>query len=297
MNENRKKEQTSLLHAGHQGLTKQSENLVRRALNHLSKLEPRIVSFPKDWSFGTLYTVDDGKEIWERDNWVKVGKAIGDVTVLPRRKLILKVENREHERAITVCKDNYCYYFHSGEDCVSDHFVDLSPLATLKPDDLQGLELGYDLNWLPARNGMPEGFELIERLIGLEWLHISGTPVDNLLFLENLTQLCGLEIFGTNICRLTAIDKLTNLRYLSLEVTEFFDLEYFEESVNLEILHLHLNEELVELTGWHPCFFVDIECLKSLTNLRLLNLRGLDIGGSIEAIREELGLPECEIWI
>lgn len=68
MNENNKNEQTGLLYSGHQGLTKQSVNLVRRGLNHLSNREPRIVSFPKDWSLGTLYTVDDGTEVWERES-------------------------------------------------------------------------------------------------------------------------------------------------------------------------------------------------------------------------------------
>lgn len=295
MNENRKAEQNSLLHSGHGSLTNQSENLVRRGLNHLITQEPRIVSFPKDLSLGTLYTVDEGTEVWERENWEAAGNAIGDVTVLPRRKLILEVGNRQHERAMTVCQDNFSYF--CGVDYDSEHFVDLSPLATLKPNDLQGLEFGYRLNWLPAKNGLPEGLELIERLIGLEWLSLSNAPVDNLLFLESLTQLRGLEIWGTNICRWAPLHKMVNLRYLGIQVVEFFDLEYFESLVNLEVLHIHVDEHLIELDGWFPDFDLNLNCLKGLKKLRLLNLRSLEIDDSAEAIKEELSLPNCEIWI
>lgn len=292
MSENNKNEQTGLLYSGHQELTKQSVNLVRRGLNHLSNREPRIVSFPKDWSLGTLYIVDDGTEVWKREIWEAAGKAIGNVTVRPRRKLILEVGNREHESPTTVCQGDYFHYF-CGDNYESEHLVDLSPLATLKPDDLQGVELEYHLNWLPTKKEL----ELIERLTGLEWLGLSGIPVGNLSFLENLTQLRGLTIWGTDICRLTPIHKLTNLRYLSLEVTELFDLEYFEGLVNLEVLHIHLNEDLFELAGFHPSFDVNLSCLKGLRKLRSLDLRGLNIEKDVEAIKEELDLPECEISI
>ncbi len=289
MSDNHKNEQRGLVQSVSGGISTRSTNLVRRGLSQLVKREPRVVSFPEDCSVGTLYTVNDSIEIWEKKRWEEIGKAFGDVLIPPGKKLILDAKKRKYEYAIK-SEDN-------GHSQECNHFFDSFPITIPRPNDLQGLELGYSLNWLPAKNGMSEGIEPIERLTGLEWLSLSETSIDNLLFLENLTQLRGLEIWGTNICRLAPLHKLTNLRYLSLQVTEFFDLEYFEGLVNLEILHIHMNEDLFELAGWYPAFDVELECLKGLKKLRLLDLRGLNIGGSVEAIREELDLPNCEIWI
>lgn len=90
---------------------------------------------------------------------------------------------------------------------------------------------------------------------------------------------------------------MVNLRYLSLQVAEFFDLEYLEGRVNLEILHIYLDEDLIELDGWFPGFDLNLDCLKVLKKLRLLDIRGLEIDASAEAVKEELDLPDCEIWI
>lgn len=278
MDDNQEKQQTSLIHSGSRGVTKPSSNLVRRGLDHLSKREPRFVSFPKDWPIGMLYTVDEGIEIWEKDNWVKAGEAIGFITIPPGRKLILDVGNREHDYTTTLYYD----YFFSYE---SNHFVDLSPLANLKPDDLQGLDFGYTLNWCQIENWDHKSFELIEHLTGVEWLNLSGAPVSDLWFLKSLTNLRGLNIDETDICSLAPLQKLTNLRYLSLGSTEIYDLEYLEDLVNLEKLYL------LETPVW------DLSYLKGLSKLRLLDLRATIYDEDSYEVKElKLVLPNCEIW-
>ncbi len=270
----------------------QANSLIRRGLDQLAQTEPRVVHFPTNCSLGTLHVVDDDVDIWEKMKWEKIAEAKGEVHIQPRKKLILEVANGEREFELTLHDDGYFY------DYQTNQFVDQSPFALLKPNDLQGLKLGTRLNWLPAKPGASAGLAFISRLTGLEWLSLSDCPIDNLNFLENLQALKGLEISGSNLYRIAPIHKLTSLRYLALEWTEFFDFEYLEDLVNLEILHVGVNEDLLLIPGW-SLWEVNLDWLANMPNLQLLDLHGLDLVSNVtvQDIEEKICAPNCAIWV
>jgi hypothetical protein len=123
-----------------------------------------VISFPPDCSMGTLYVYNPRSKRWEQ----KLGEAQGHVRVAAKGKQLALVINNEA-------------------------LVDLSPLRSLKPDDLQ-------------------------------LLYFSNTPASSheMVYLRELTDLQGLDLSNTRISDvgLYFLFKLTKLKWLNLSNTK-----------------------------------------------------------------------------
>ncbi len=97
--------ETDLIPSGDRSLATRSSALVKRGLETLALLQVRVVHFPPDRSMGSLKLYDPAKEVSQ-----DLGEARGDITVPAGMKLDLSISD--------------------------DAVVDLSPLASLRPNDL-----------------------------------------------------------------------------------------------------------------------------------------------------------------
>jgi hypothetical protein len=98
----------ALLPAENTGLSTRSSALVKRGLETLALQQGRIVRFPADRSMGSFQLWDPQKNSTQTK-----GEARGDITVPPGMKLGLSISD--------------------------EAIFDISPLASLGPDDLQFL--------------------------------------------------------------------------------------------------------------------------------------------------------------
>lgn len=112
MSDEQRPDQSDLVQSGNRGLTARSSALVRRGLETLLAQQTRIVHFPSDRSMGTLYMRNLGDS---SEGWKEIGEAFGNIAIPAGRELYLKVSREASS--------------------------DLSPLTSLAPDDLQGLDL------------------------------------------------------------------------------------------------------------------------------------------------------------
>src|SRR3990172_224039 len=101
-------DQEGLVRSDNRGLEVKSSTLVRRGLDLISFLQPRIIQFPNDKSLGTLYIRDLNSH--DEDSWEELGEACGNVTVPSSKEVSLQLQ----------CDD-------------------LSSLKALRPDDLYEL--------------------------------------------------------------------------------------------------------------------------------------------------------------
>ncbi len=112
MSDEKHSNQGHLVPIGSHELTTRSSALVRRGLEALTSQQTRIIRFPADRSMGTLY-IPAPSGHWEEEE--DLGEARGDVRVPAAKPVGLRVSD--------------------------EAATDLSPLATLEPNDLQEINL------------------------------------------------------------------------------------------------------------------------------------------------------------
>jgi Leucine-rich repeat (LRR) protein len=288
MSETPDRKEPALIPTGSTVLTTRSSALAKRGLETIASLRGRIVRFPPDRSMGKLWIYSSRDKV---DQWTDAAR--GDLTVPPGKKLVLSV----------------------SDEAIND----LSPLASLRPDDLQGLIiwpskvnlLDEDLVYI-TRLKFLEALELItcDQLTDLALAHIGEltalrelrltTPQitdDGLVHLENLTNLEMLWLMRCNSITnngLGRIVALKNLRHLHLDGTLI-------NGAGLSYLH-----QLTLLTGLGisnaEIFDADVaQHIRGLTNLRNLSLGGTHItDDALSYLRrltslKYLNLASCEI--
>lgn len=259
MNDRRQPNQGRLVPSDNRELTTRSSALVRRGLETLLSLEPRIVRFLSDRSIGNLYVRAPSDPPY--DAWEALCEAKGSVTVPTGKELLLDVS---HEA-----------------------LADLSPLASLEPTDLQWLDLGEPqvsdtglviLQRLNALRGLilwgtrvsNGGLMHLRELTTLQWLDLGMTQISDagLVHLQKLTALQGLYLEDNQIqsVGLVYLQKLTNLWDLRLEGTQVDDLG-LAHLCDLKVLQV-LNLRLTQVSD------LGLMHLQGLTALRSLNLVG-----------------------
>lgn len=302
-----KKENRQLVRSDKGEISRRTDKIVRRGLNQLQRRVSRIINFPIQFSIGTLYTVDSSDDdFWWRKEWEKLGEATGEVLIPLGKKLILEV--REREEVDEVWAGN-CYDYEVG------YFTDLSPLAELNPNDLQGIDLSRvsmsnletGASW--ASIGYLEGLE------NLEWLKVNNSSFEELPLLANLANLKGLDFsgniyFSPYVYGLSPLSGLSKLQYLNLghtrignpaglqQLTELRCLDFsFVEVIenggilDADFLNKLVNLEELYLTGVEVN---EIACLKKLPKLRILEISDwLYSEEEIAVLRE--ALPNCAI--
>jgi Leucine-rich repeat (LRR) protein len=207
----------------------------------------RTVHFPEDLSLGRLQLRDATlsptiASYLEGENF---GKAQGEVVVPPGKHLALYL----------------------GRDGARD----LSPLAKLKPDDLQLLAI---TNWEEVKD---EDLVHLEGLTGLTWLVLewNGYTGSGLVHLKNMKNLVKLKVGGTSLTDegIAHLSGLTSLQFFSAYGRGISDssLEHIRAFTNLK--SLWLTETSVTDAGTEI-----IGELKSLEGLSLANTRIRDEG-------------------
>ncbi len=280
------RKETALIPTGSAALTTRSSALVKRGLDTLALHRGRIVRFPPDRSMGDLKLYDPIKNVSQ-----DLGEARGDVAVPPGMKLDLSVSD--------------------------DAVFDLSPLASLRPDDLRDLDfivkeiLDNDLIHV-KQLGLLEGLALgictrltdaglahVGALTALKRLHCSFLNITDprLLYLTTLTELKSLELIQCSSignAGMVQIAALKKLEYLFVDGARIngIGLSYLRQLPLLSSLHI-INSGIEDN---------DIaEHIQGLTNLTSLGLEGTcitDIGlnylRGLTRLRE-LNLERCEI--
>ena len=260
------------------------------------------VVFPDDLLMGTLYVRDRGwkADLWQkgfmkklgfqnqetREGWQKLGPAQGSVTVPEGKELRLEVARLAAD--------------------------DLSWLATLKPNDLQRIDLAHlannsELGHLKKLTGMKAlsfkaanlrhaGMVHIKGLEGLEELDLSDTYVTNagLRHLREMRHLKRLDLRETSISA-PGLVHIVNLRSLeSLHLPSFIgDRALAQLSTLTSLKQLDLGDTqisdagLAHLKGLVNLQWLDLGVrsisdaglvhLKGLVNLQWLNLQGTSI--------------------
>ena len=242
----RQQSKTLTLHAGDEamldfdlrGTQQQQKNLSAETDGAKAKEgesgEVCFVHFPNDRSLGTIYIRDIGAESWYKD-WEKLGEAKGTVVIPHKKEAKLEV-TEEAAR-------------------------DLSPLATLRADDLQMLSFGWkpvkinslapigNLKGLKALNLQSakfnsEDFKHLKELSKLEVLRLGDQQLTDgsMQYIGQLTSLRSLALWGTGISDkgLKHLRDLTNLTFLALNNCKITDegLSYLKNMIALEGLQL-----------------------------------------------------------
>ncbi|MCX8037891.1 MAG: hypothetical protein N3D11_12740 [Candidatus Sumerlaeia bacterium] len=180
-----------------------------------AKNPARTLTFPSA-AIGKVMVREQG--VRDPKAWKEIGPAQGEVKVPEGHDVLLKI--------------------------VGDAAKDLKPLASLKPNDLDILDLG----------GTPvtdEGLAIVGKLTGLRGLYLGQTAITDtgLAHLKGLTSLEHLKLTRTQISE-EGVKNLANLKALK----------------SLTISKVRLGDPI-------------LEPLKGLTNLETLNLRGTLIKG------------------
>lgn len=280
---------TALIPSGSTALTTRSSALVKRGLETLASLRGRIVQFPTERSMGKVTLYDPVKNVFQ-----ELGEARGDVAVPPGMKLYLSV---------------------------SDEAVfDLSPLALLRPDDVQHLFISHDevfdedlehikhLKFLEdlSLSGQftDAGLEHLGKLTGLRYLmlflHKSHITDAELAFLNNLSELevlslyCYGAISNVGFARIATLKKLGHLD-LAGSVINGVGLSYLHQLpflFSLVLSYVDISDadiaQYIQGLTILRALWLDgtritdngLKCLRSLTNLRDLNLARCKISDS-----------------
>jgi hypothetical protein len=178
MNKEEKADETAVVLAEGTNLSVRSADIVSRGLELLLAPKPRIVRFPKDHSMGNLYIRDCSQagEIGWQVRSSKLAEARGTVEV-PNGKDLSLIISEEGLR-------------------------DLSPLLTLKPDDLQAVTFP----WLSIG---AERLAFLQGLRGLFSLRLSLSQVESaeLDCLKRLSALRWLTLWDDDVSE-SDLDKL-----------------------------------------------------------------------------------------
>ncbi len=257
MTDEPKPKENCLVPTGNKALTTRSSALVKRGLEALVSEPTRIVQFPSDRSMGTLFIHEEGPWL-HKDN---PSDARGDVTVPNGKRLNLKI----------------------SEEAAAD----LSPLASLRPDDLHRLSLRE------RRQFGDEGLAHLRHLKLLEGLYLQKTQVtdEGLKHIGTLTGLKELMLSETKISDdgLVHLKQLESLKTLALNETQVANegLAHLGALPNLETLNLAGTQVKDE----------GMEHLKALGNLKILNLAGTEVtdAGMEYFSPMHRGNPECNL--
>lgn len=258
------RKETALIPTGSTALITRSSALVKRGLETLAAPQVRVVHFPSDRSIGSLSLYEPGTGISHGSE--RLGEARGDIVVPPGKKLYLFV----NDKAI----------------------FDLSPLALLRPDDVQRLILLED-------KVFDEDLEHIKHLRFLEELWLSGQFTDaGLEHLGNLTGLRELVLFlaksDITDAGLVYLKNLSELEALTLSYGAISNAALAHIATFEKLRHLHLEGALINdaglsylhrlplLTSLHisnaEIFDAAVaQHIRGLTNLNRLGLRGTRI--------------------
>lgn len=243
---------SSLVPSGNRDLTIRSSALVRRGLESLISQQARIVRFPLDRSMGKLRIITPGALLWEGEEI----EACGNVTVPGGKDLSLLVSARAS--------------------------TDLSPLASLKPDDLQEINLS-------ANHISDSGLVYLRgltslRVLSLEFAQITDVALAHVQALNGLEELY-LSHTQVTDAGLIYIRALINLQYLSLQETQVTDdgLSHLRALSKLKMLWL--NDTRIRGEG--------LTYVGELTYLQFLDLNNTQINDSgLVHIRRLTGLRE-----
>ena len=259
-------------------------------------LPSRTLRFPTDYSMGHLWLrrwnspivtwADMGET--DADSWLELGEARGEIYIPSGGELWLRLGDEE---------------------------VDLSPLSTFAPHDVQ--RIGHQLDFLIREVSFnDEVMECLQNLTGLLELHLWGSDVtdEGLKFLQNLNRLRELSLSNTHVTDegLIYLQDLQNLEWLGLGDTAVSDagLASLTHLKNLEGLNLadtHVTDEgllyLQDLQNLERLGLGDTAVsdagLASLAHLRNLEYLGLDSTHvTDEGLRYLHGLQNLEqLWL
>jgi tetratricopeptide (TPR) repeat protein len=189
----KKQDDSSLAIPENSGVLSRSTDLIRRGLDSIAKTQRRILRFPKHRSMGKLYLEDGAGFYAPLFRPKEVGDARGHVVVtVPGKKTLSLVVSTKASS-------------------------DLSPLASLKKDDVEKLDLS-------STQITDSGLAYISELSGLKALSLSETGITDfgLASLRKLSNLECLDLSFTNIsdAGLLNLQGLTHLYSLNLRSTK-----------------------------------------------------------------------------
>lgn len=286
-------DETALVPTSSPALTTRATDLVRRGLESIRAREPRVVRFPRDLSIGTLFIYesdhyesdhlllnDEGEEEWEE------AEARGDV-IVPADKVVSLA--------------------------VHPSVSDLSPLAALQPDDLQGLRL-HDASTAGAVSN--SSIRNVGKLTGLISLGVSGNEFtdESLGILRPLTSLKVLGLAWTKITDsgLPLMTHLHDLKELFLTSTLVTDagLAHVEQLTQLESLWLgatnvtsvglrhirNLSSLRLLYLSETPVTDAGLAHLQGLLELRSLSIGPCVTGEGLQSLRTLPHLQELHLW-
>lgn len=210
-------------------------------------LRARTVAFPVTYSIGRVFAIDANEmlEEYSQTPLLELGPAQGDVKVPVGKSLMLM----------------YFMPAQEGND------VDLSPLDTLGPTDIQFIGI-------PFVNVLPGELKRLERFSELRGIDFAECKFDDQC-LNVLSGFSNLQHLGISETQVTDIDiqslsKLSGLRFLDLYNIKLshVSLEVVSRLRNLRYLRLG-SKKMIPDNG--------LQCLKTLTQLKVLELYGSDI--------------------
>ena len=188
-------------------------------------LPSRTLRFPTEYSMGTLQlrrwnspivTWADMEET-DPDSWLELGEARGEVHIPSGGELWLRLGDEE---------------------------VDLSPLSTFAPHDVQRIRFPFNVN--------DENMECLQNLTGLLELNLWGSDVtdEGLKFLQNFNSLRELSLINTHVTDegLRSLQGLQSLEWLRLNHTAVSDaglasLAHLENLEHLDLGSTHVTDE------------------------------------------------------
>jgi hypothetical protein len=253
------RKETALIPTGSTALTTRSSALAKRGLETLASLRGRIVQFPTDRSMGNVTLYDPVKNVFQ-----ELGEARGDIAVPPGKELYLDIN--------------------------AEAIFDLSPLALLRPADVQHLSLLQD-------NVFDEDLVHIKHLRYLEGLLLSGQFTDaGLQHLGELTALRQLRLFlhksHLTDAELVFLNNLSELKVLALYVYgAISDVGFARIGTFKKLRHLNLGGSVINGVGLSDSGLVHLQKLRDLESL---NLSFTNVSHTAIASLQE-ALPNCRI--
>lgn len=168
----------------------------------------------------------------------------------------------------------------------NNEISDLSPLTSCK--NLYGLYV--DSNPIDDLG--------VLRDLDLEYISVSATYVDDLLVFDNWEKLTYLALYGCGGRDLSPIGKLINLESLYLYAWDYGQGNWNDEPLSIgDISFLEYLTKLKRLYLDGLSDYLQLEVVKSLTNLTNLSIQIIDSSSIPNNVRQELqnALPKCSI--
>ncbi len=267
-------------------LQEKPSSLVKRGLEFALSMQSRSVSFPANRAVGMLFIKDPS----DNSFWEEFKQASGRIIVPPGKEVKLSVE--------------------ADFDPISS---DLSFLAVLNPDDLQGLQLPMlvtpvveaGMSYIKGLSGLKEldltctmigdaALANIQRLTGLKELNLMGTKVTD-AGMESISELTNLECLSLRGAKVTDaglvyIRRLTNLRELGVDGTGVTDAGLAHLQALPEIQSLRLGPKQISSTG-----LVHLQGLPKLNSIMVGWGAEKDNQDEIEG-KLKNALPNCHVY-